>query len=72
MASTGNTAAPSIASKDESAAPAAQATVTKKEPKKTISNLGGFIAGGVAACGAVTVTNPIELIKTRYVCIARF
>lgn len=34
-------------------------------PPKTISNAGGFIAGGVAACGAVTVTNPIELIKTR-------
>lgn len=33
--------------------------------KKKISHLGGFIAGGVAACGAVTVTNPIELIKTR-------
>ncbi|CAK9439296.1 uncharacterized protein LODBEIA_P34870 [Lodderomyces beijingensis] len=30
-----------------------------------VSSLGGFIAGGVAACGAVTFTNPIELIKTR-------
>lgn len=30
-----------------------------------VSTLGGFIAGGVAACGAVTFTNPIELIKTR-------
>ncbi|TID29811.1 hypothetical protein CANINC_001626 [Pichia inconspicua] len=30
-----------------------------------ISTLGGFIAGGLAACGAVTFTNPIELVKTR-------
>lgn len=37
----------------------------KNEPKKTLSNAGGFLAGGIAACGAVTVTNPIELIKTR-------
>lgn len=35
------------------------------QPKKKISTVGGFIAGGIAACGAVTVTNPIELIKTR-------
>lgn len=69
MASSGNAAAPSIASK-EASAPVVQAE-TKKEPKKTISNFGGFIAGGVAACGAVTITNPIELIKTRYVGIAR-
>lgn len=33
------------------------------EPK--VSTVGGFIAGGIAACGAVTFTNPIELIKTR-------
>ncbi|EPS42401.1 hypothetical protein H072_3568 [Dactylellina haptotyla CBS 200.50] len=26
---------------------------------------GGFIAGGLAACGAVTVTNPFEVVKTR-------
>lgn len=38
------------------------------EPK-TLSTMGGFFAGGFAACGAVTVTNPIELIKTRYVSI---
>ncbi|KAG0295485.1 Mitochondrial oxaloacetate carrier protein [Dissophora globulifera] len=25
----------------------------------------GFLAGGIAACGAVTLTNPAELIKTR-------
>lgn len=30
-----------------------------------ISTFGGFIAGGLAACGAVTFTNPIELVKTR-------
>lgn len=30
-----------------------------------ISTLGGFLAGSLAACGAVTFTNPIELIKTR-------
>lgn len=30
-----------------------------------ISTAGGFIAGGLAACGAVTFTNPIELVKTR-------
>lgn len=30
-----------------------------------MTTLGGFIAGGVAACGAVTFTNPIELVKTR-------
>lgn len=44
-------------------------SVKESTPPKTISTLGGFIAGGVAACGAVTVTNPIELIKTRYVLI---
>lgn len=46
----------------------------KKEPTHTpvaknnaqkVSTLGGFIAGGIAACMAVTFTNPIELIKTR-------
>lgn len=41
----------------------------RNRPKKTlaqeVSTLGGFIAGGIAACGAVTFTNPIELIKTR-------
>lgn len=42
------------------------APVPDATPKKTISHAGGFIAGGLAACGAVTVTNPIELIKTRY------
>ncbi|KAM9897920.1 hypothetical protein OXX79_006601 [Metschnikowia pulcherrima] len=41
----------------------------KPQAKKTlaqeVSLIGGFIAGGIAACGAVTFTNPIELIKTR-------
>lgn len=36
-----------------------------KQQPQTISTLGGFVAGGLAACGAVTFTNPIELIKTR-------
>ena len=27
---------------------------------------GGFLAGGLAACGAVTVTHPFETVKTRY------
>lgn len=43
--------------------------MTQKTKKKSlaqeVSTLGGFIAGGIAACGAVTFTNPIELIKTR-------
>lgn len=41
-----------------------EAKTATKQPK-TISTAGGFIAGGIAACGAVTVTNPIELVKTR-------
>jgi len=36
-----------------------------KSAAENVSTLGGFIAGGLAACGAVTFTNPIELIKTR-------
>ncbi|EJS42956.1 oac1p [Saccharomyces arboricola H-6] len=40
-----------------------------KEIEKTaaqkISKFGSFVAGGLAACIAVTVTNPIELIKIR-------
>ncbi|ABN65134.2 Mitochondrial oxaloacetate carrier protein [Scheffersomyces stipitis CBS 6054] len=36
-----------------------------KNDSEKVSTLGGFIAGGLAACGAVTFTNPIELIKTR-------
>ena len=27
-----------------------------------------FIAGGIAACGAVTVTHPFETVKIRYDC----
>jgi solute carrier family 25, member 34/35 len=30
-----------------------------------LSPLGGFSAGALAACGAVTVTNPMEVVKTR-------
>lgn len=36
-----------------------------KQLSQQVSTFGGFIAGGIAACGAVTFTNPIELIKTR-------
>jgi solute carrier family 25 protein 34/35 len=39
--------------------------IKPKTDIERVSTLGGFIAGGVAACGAVTFTNPIELIKTR-------
>lgn len=39
--------------------------MTKDSASQQISTLGGFIAGGLAACGAVTFTNPIELVKTR-------
>lgn len=37
----------------------------RKHAAEELSTAGGFIAGGLAACGAVTFTNPIELIKTR-------
>ena len=32
---------------------------------KRISTTGGFVSGGLAACFAVTVTNPLEVVKTR-------
>lgn len=32
---------------------------------KGLSTAGGFISGGLAACFAVTVTNPLEVVKTR-------
>ncbi|KAK6204678.1 mitochondrial oxaloacetate carrier protein [Scheffersomyces amazonensis] len=50
---------------------AASASVSNKNETKPQTNLqkvsllGGFLAGGIAACGAVTFTNPIELVKTR-------
>ena len=31
-----------------------------------------FIAGGIAACGAVTVTHGFETVKIRYACIVPF
>lgn len=37
----------------------------QKTAAESVSTLGGFIAGAAAACGAVTFTNPIELVKTR-------
>ncbi|KAK3838041.1 MAG: mitochondrial carrier domain-containing protein [Linnemannia gamsii] len=36
-------------------------TATTQKPSAVL----GFIAGGMAACGAVTITNPAEVIKTR-------
>lgn len=30
------------------------------------TTLGGFLAGGIAACGAVTVTHGFETVKTRF------
>lgn len=46
--------------------PPVQASMPNKDTaSQKISTLGGFLAGGLAACGAVTFTNPIELVKTR-------
>ncbi|KAK9449663.1 mitochondrial carrier domain-containing protein [Limtongia smithiae] len=36
-----------------------------QQPQKQLSSFGGFTAGAMAACIAVTVTNPIEIVKTR-------
>ncbi|SCU94654.1 LADA_0G10066g1_1 [Lachancea dasiensis] len=36
-----------------------------KPAAQKVSKAGSFMAGGLAACIAVTVTNPIELVKTR-------
>lgn len=43
----------------------AQGESQTKTLAQQVSTFGGFVAGGIAACGAVTFTNPIELIKTR-------
>ncbi|ORY86135.1 mitochondrial carrier domain-containing protein [Protomyces lactucae-debilis] len=41
-------------------------TKFQEQPQtKSISTLGGFISGGLAACIGVTVTNPLEVVKTR-------
>lgn len=37
----------------------------EKSAAQKVSKVGSFIAGGLAACIAVTVTNPFELVKTR-------
>ncbi|KAL6933679.1 probable Mitochondrial oxaloacetate transport protein [Hanseniaspora guilliermondii] len=37
----------------------------KKSAAQKVSTAGSFIAGAAAACIAVTVTNPIEVVKTR-------
>lgn len=44
---------------------AAKMSQTEKPLAQRISTFGGFVAGGIAACGAVTFTNPVELIKIR-------
>ncbi|EEB05649.1 anion transporter [Schizosaccharomyces japonicus yFS275] len=36
-----------------------------RPPQQKLTTLNAFLSGGVAACGAVCVTNPFELIKTR-------
>ncbi|CAB59616.1 mitochondrial carrier, ocaloacetate family anion [Schizosaccharomyces pombe] len=33
---------------------------------KKLGPVSGFLSGGLAACGAVTLTNPFEVIKTRF------
>ncbi|ORZ24449.1 mitochondrial carrier domain-containing protein, partial [Absidia repens] len=38
---------------------------TQKIPNKTKDTASGFVIGGLAACIAVTFTNPIEVVKTR-------
>ncbi|CAR22498.1 Oac1p [Lachancea thermotolerans CBS 6340] len=40
-------------------------TDADKPAAQKVTKTGSFIAGGLAACIAVTVTNPIELVKTR-------
>lgn len=37
----------------------------QKPAVKGLSTMGGFVSGGMAACFAVTVTNPLEVVKTR-------
>lgn len=39
--------------------------VIEKSAAQKVSKFGSFMAGGLAACIAVTVTNPIELVKIR-------
>lgn len=37
----------------------------QKAVPKDLSTAGGFVSGGLAACFAVTLTNPLEVVKTR-------
>ncbi|QLL30564.1 hypothetical protein HG536_0A03820 [Torulaspora globosa] len=39
--------------------------VIEKSAAQKVTKFGSFVAGGLAACIAVTVTNPIELVKIR-------
>lgn len=42
-----------------------QGKVIEKSAAQKVTKFGSFVAGGLAACIAVTVTNPIELVKIR-------
>lgn len=44
---------------------ASNGKVVEKTAAQSVSKFGSFAAGGLAACIAVTVTNPIELVKIR-------
>ncbi|KAI8330419.1 mitochondrial carrier domain-containing protein [Chlamydoabsidia padenii] len=46
-------------------ATAVNTTSQGKLPNKAKETAVGFIIGGLAACGAVTFTNPVEVVKTR-------
>lgn len=37
----------------------------QKIAPRGLSTAGGFVSGGLAACFAVTLTNPLEVVKTR-------
>ncbi|KAK3820069.1 MAG: mitochondrial oxaloacetate transport protein [Benniella sp.] len=56
---------PSLQSAAAPLAVAAIPTVAPVTMVKKPSAFFGFLAGGIAACGAVTITNPAEVIKTR-------
>ncbi|KAF9126939.1 Mitochondrial oxaloacetate carrier protein [Linnemannia schmuckeri] len=60
MSSTSATLVSTTTTKSQ-AAMTATTTMTSQKPSAVL----GFIAGGMAACGAVTLTNPAEVIKTR-------
>ncbi|KAI7857173.1 mitochondrial carrier domain-containing protein [Circinella umbellata] len=49
----------------QTTATTAPSTIPKQIPSKAKETLVGFAIGGLAACGAVTFTNPTEVVKTR-------